>query len=90
MLGAEALFAVMRVTTRFGARNLAWQEVAMGRFLGGALVVAVMVCGAGAFVSGVAFRGSAATLREQLHRFRAETQSTGDAELTAVCDAANT
>lgn len=39
MVGAEVLVAVMRVTTRFGARGLAWQEVAMVRFLDGALVV---------------------------------------------------
>lgn len=42
MLGAEVMFAVMRVSTRFGARGLAWQEVAMVRFLGGALVVLVV------------------------------------------------
>lgn len=42
ILVAEAFFAVMRVSTRVGAARLPWAEVAAGRFLGGAVVVALV------------------------------------------------
>jgi drug/metabolite transporter (DMT)-like permease len=42
MLVAELLFAGMRVSTRYGSRGLAWHEVAMVRFLGGAAIIALV------------------------------------------------
>ena len=41
LLFSEACYAVMRVSTRAGAAELPWAEIAAARFLGGAIVVFV-------------------------------------------------